>query len=151
MVVGEVDGGLAALRQRARPGGRGIQRQGEDRAGDAGERGKADAWRHFKDTLKCVWIFLFYYAAVVAAVTFVIVFASMGKFTVAQVRARGLAGVGRVRVNIAGCLDRCQEGPTVVVYPEGVWYRIATREDVDELIERHLVGGEPVERLRIAP
>jgi (2Fe-2S) ferredoxin len=55
----------------------------------------------------------------------------------------------RVRANQAGCLDVCEFGPAVVVYPEGVWYGRVTPEDVDEIIERHILGGEPVERLRI--
>ena len=59
---------------------------------------------------------------------------------------RGLKG--RMRANKAGCLDQCAEGVTVVVYPEAVWYRRVTPEDVDEIIDKHLVGGEPVERLR---
>ncbi len=50
---------------------------------------------------------------------------------------------------MAGCLDRCDEGPTVVVYPEGTWYRIASREDVDELIREHLQNGRVVDRLTI--
>ena len=54
-----------------------------------------------------------------------------------------------VRVNKAGCLDQCARGVTVVVYPEGVWYGGVTLADVDEIVERHLVRGEPVERLRI--
>lgn len=61
----------------------------------------------------------------------------------------GLAGPGGVRVNNAGCLDRCGEGPCVVVYPDGIWYTWVDREDVDELIEEHLVHGRVVERLRI--
>jgi len=52
-----------------------------------------------------------------------------------------------VRVNKAGCLDQCARGVTCVVYPEGVWYGGVTLDDVDEIVERHLVGGEPVERL----
>ena len=67
----------------------------------------------------------------------------------AQVKNRGLAGSGRVRVNQAGCLDRCEHGPVAVVYPEGVWYRCASREDVDAIIDGHLVHGQPVERLRV--
>jgi len=66
-----------------------------------------------------------------------------------QVKKRGLAGTGRVRVNMAGCLDRCELGPVAVVYPEGVWYRYHSREDVDEIIDSHLVKGQPVERLKI--
>ena len=61
----------------------------------------------------------------------------------------GIHGRGQVRINTAGCLDRCDEGPVVVVYPEGVWYTYVDREDLDEIIERHLRGGEVVERLRL--
>ncbi len=61
----------------------------------------------------------------------------------------GIAGKGRVRINSAGCLDRCDEGPVVVVYPEGVWYSYVDQEDIDEIIEEHLIGGRVVERLRI--
>jgi (2Fe-2S) ferredoxin len=56
---------------------------------------------------------------------------------------------GRVRINRSGCLDQCEHGPTVVVYPEAVWYGNVTLADVDEIVERHLIGGEPVERLRL--
>lgn len=62
--------------------------------------------------------------------------------------ARGLKG--RVRANMAGCLDQCELGPTIVVYPEQVWYGGVTVADVDEIVEKHLVGGEPVARLVIA-
>ena len=65
----------------------------------------------------------------------------------AQVKAAGLAGPGRVRVNKAGCLDRCEFGPTMVIYPEGVWYRASTREEVDEILQAHLVEGRRAERL----
>jgi (2Fe-2S) ferredoxin len=61
----------------------------------------------------------------------------------------GIAGQGGVRVNTAGCLDRCSEGPTIVVYPEGVWYAYEGKEDIDEIIEEHLVNGRIVDRLRI--
>jgi (2Fe-2S) ferredoxin len=56
---------------------------------------------------------------------------------------------GRMRANAAGCLDQCAKGVTVVVYPEQVWYGGVTAGDVDEIVEQHLVGGVPVERLRI--
>lgn len=58
---------------------------------------------------------------------------------------------GRVRANTAGCLDNCENGITVVIYPEGVWYGRVTLADVDEIFERHVVGGVPVERLLLSP
>jgi (2Fe-2S) ferredoxin len=58
-------------------------------------------------------------------------------------------GAGSVRINTAGCLDRCEAGPVMVVYPEGVWYTYVDREDLDEIIEQHLQGGQVVERLLI--
>ena len=54
-----------------------------------------------------------------------------------------------MRANAAGCLDACAYGPSVVVYPEGVWYGHVRVEDVPEIVERHLIGGEPVERLLV--
>jgi (2Fe-2S) ferredoxin len=60
---------------------------------------------------------------------------------------RGLKG--QVRANAAGCLDQCACGITVVVYPEGVWYARVRPEDVAEIVEEHIVGGRPVERLRM--
>ena len=67
----------------------------------------------------------------------------------AKVKERGLAGEGKVRINQAGCLDRCELGPCIVVYPEGVWYTYVDESDVDEIIEEHLVHGRVVERLKI--
>lgn len=63
-------------------------------------------------------------------------------------RAREL-GLKKVRINNAGCLDRCELGPTVVVYPEGVWYSVANKEDIDEVLQTHLVQGGRVERLML--
>jgi (2Fe-2S) ferredoxin len=60
---------------------------------------------------------------------------------------RGIKGT--VRANKSGCLDQCEIGPTVVVYPEAVWYGHVTPEDVDEIIDSHIIGGRPVERLII--
>ena len=61
----------------------------------------------------------------------------------------GIAGPGGIRINTAGCLDRCEDGPVIVVYPEGVWYSYVDQEDVDEIIEEHLLHGRVVERLKI--
>lgn len=66
-----------------------------------------------------------------------------------QVKKLGLAGPGKVRVNQAGCLDRCEQGPVMVVYPEGTWYTYVDEEDVDEIIDQHLKQGRVVERLKI--
>jgi (2Fe-2S) ferredoxin len=66
-----------------------------------------------------------------------------------RVKDLKLSGPGKVRINQAGCLDRCKEGPVVVIYPEAVWYTYVDQEDVDEIIDEHLVNGRIVERLRI--
>ena len=66
-----------------------------------------------------------------------------------QVKALGEAIPGRVRINSAGCLDRCDQGPVMVIYPEAVWYTYIDKDDVDEIIESHLVRGEVVERLKV--
>jgi len=52
-----------------------------------------------------------------------------------------------VRINSAGCLDRCERGPALVVYPDGVWYRAETRDDIDAILAEHIEGGRPVARL----
>ncbi|MBI2711461.1 MAG: (2Fe-2S) ferredoxin domain-containing protein [Bdellovibrio sp.] len=57
--------------------------------------------------------------------------------------------VSEVRAQKAGCLDICEFGPSVVVYPEGVWYGHVTAADVTEIVESHLIGGNPIERLKI--
>lgn len=62
----------------------------------------------------------------------------------------GIAGKqGCVRVNTAGCLNRCDEGPVCVVYPQGTWYTYASKEDIDEIIDEHLVNNRIVERLKL--
>lgn len=66
-----------------------------------------------------------------------------------RVKALGLSGPGKVRVNNAGCLDRCELGPVLVVYPEETWYTYVDREDVDEIIAEHLQHGRVVERLKV--
>lgn len=54
----------------------------------------------------------------------------------------------KVRVNNAGCLNRCKLGPMLVIYPEGVWYRYESKQDIDEIIDSHLIHGQIVERLQ---
>ncbi len=66
-----------------------------------------------------------------------------------RLKELGLHRPGGVRVNKAGCMGRCESGPVMVIYPEGIWYTWVDREDLEEIIQRHLVGGKPVERLRI--
>lgn len=66
-----------------------------------------------------------------------------------RIKALGESGEGKVRVNSAGCLDRCGEGPVLVVYPDETWYTYVDKEDIDEIIDEHLVNGRVVERLKI--
>ncbi len=66
-----------------------------------------------------------------------------------RIKELGLSGQGKIRINKAGCLDRCEEGPVLVVYPEGTWYTYVDNHDIDEIIDEHLVGGKVVERLKI--
>lgn len=73
---------------------------------------------------------------------------SLRNYLKARAKELGLAGV---RINSAGCLDRCELGPTLVVYPEGVWYGYRTAEDLDEILETHLLRGGRVERLMLRP
>jgi (2Fe-2S) ferredoxin len=68
-----------------------------------------------------------------------------------QVKAAGLSGPGQVRVNKAGCLDRCAAGPVLVVYPEAVWYSYVDEHDIDEIVQSHLQNGQVVERLLTPP
>ncbi|WP_332673443.1 (2Fe-2S) ferredoxin domain-containing protein [Aromatoleum sp.] len=66
-----------------------------------------------------------------------------------RIGALGLKGRGKIRINKAGCLDRCDEGPVLVVYPDNVWYTYVDQEDIDEIIDEHLVHGRVVSRLRL--
>ena len=65
----------------------------------------------------------------------------------ARVKKLGLNGEGKVRINRSGCLDRCELGPVMVVYPQAVWYTFVDNDDIDEIIESHLINGKVVERL----
>ncbi len=64
-------------------------------------------------------------------------------------RESSMLGKGGIGVSESRCLGRCEHGPVVVVYPEDVWYQYIDEEDVDEIIESHLIGGKEVERLKI--
>ena len=64
-----------------------------------------------------------------------------------QVLQAGLSGPGQVRVNKAGCLERCAGGPVAVVYPDAVWYTFVDDSDIDEIVESHLKNGKVVQRL----
>ena len=66
-----------------------------------------------------------------------------------KIKALNLSGKGKIRVNSAGCMDRCDEGPVLVVYPDGVWYTYVDKHDIDEIIEEHLLHGRVVTRLKI--
>jgi len=74
---------------------------------------------------------------------------AMRDYAKGRIKALELNGAGKIRINSSGCLDRCGEGPVLVVYPEAVWYTYVDQADIDEIIELHLVGGEVVERLKI--
>jgi (2Fe-2S) ferredoxin len=67
-----------------------------------------------------------------------------------KARAKEL-GLADIRINNAGCLDRCELGPSMVIYPEGVWYSVRTTEDIDEILQTHLVKGGRVKRLMMPP
>ena len=74
---------------------------------------------------------------------------AMQAYAKKRIKELKLDGHGKVRINKAGCLDRCEEGPVIVVYPEEVWYTYVDQQDIDEIIDEHLVNGRVVERLRI--
>ena len=71
------------------------------------------------------------------------------KHAKSRIKQLGLSGDGKVRINKGGCMDRCEEGPVIVIYPQGTWYTYVDNSDIDEIIDRHIVKGEVVERLKI--
>ena len=71
------------------------------------------------------------------------------KYMKSRMQELGLHGRDQVRINKSGCLDRCELGPVLVVYPEETWYTFIDREDIDEIIDEHLVHGRIVERLKV--
>jgi (2Fe-2S) ferredoxin len=68
-----------------------------------------------------------------------------------KARAKELGLEPNIRINSAGCLERCELGPTMVIYPEGVWYTYQTKADVDEILQTHVIEGGRVERLMLLP
>jgi (2Fe-2S) ferredoxin len=66
-----------------------------------------------------------------------------------RIKEMNMNGAGKIRINQAGCLDRCEEGPVLVVYPQGTWYTYVDTSDIDDIIDTHLVGGKVVDRLKI--
>ena len=66
-----------------------------------------------------------------------------------KIKKLNLSGEGKIRINNAGCLDRCDQGPVMVIYPDNVWYTYVDKDDIDEIIEEHLQHGRVVERLKI--
>lgn len=63
--------------------------------------------------------------------------------------SEAVAQIKNARANVAGCMDQCENGPVMVVYPEGVWYRAATTADIDRIVAEHIVGGKIVTDLRL--
>jgi len=74
---------------------------------------------------------------------------NMRKYLKTEIKNAGLSGQGGVRINTAGCLDRCESGPVMVIYPEAVWYTYVDKEDLEEILEEHLKHGRVVERLQL--
>jgi (2Fe-2S) ferredoxin len=66
-----------------------------------------------------------------------------------RIKALKKNGAGKIRINRAGCLDRCDDGPVMVVYPEAVWYRYVDQVDIEEIIQEHLLNNRIVNRLKI--
>ena len=66
-----------------------------------------------------------------------------------RIKELQLSAPGAVRINNAGCMERCEEGPCIAIYPQAVWYSYQNERDIDEIVDRHIMGGEIVERLRL--
>ena len=71
------------------------------------------------------------------------------KYMKQKLKSLNLYGINLARVNRAGCLNRCKEGPLLVIYPEETWYRYVDNEDIDEIINEHITHGRKVKRLLI--
>ncbi len=75
--------------------------------------------------------------------------AELRDYLKSRVKELHLNGKGKIRINKAGCLDRCELGPVLVIYPEECWYRPTNKADIDEILQKHLIEGEVVERLKL--
>ncbi|HGX92189.1 MAG TPA: (2Fe-2S) ferredoxin domain-containing protein [Candidatus Tenderia sp.] len=74
---------------------------------------------------------------------------AMVKYAKNRLKELGLFGPGKVRLNKSGCMGRCAIGPVMVVYPEGTWYTYVDKDDIEEIIQEHLLNGREVERLKV--
>ena len=74
---------------------------------------------------------------------------AMRDYAKQRIKALKLSAPGLCRINNAGCMDRCKQGPVIAIYPEGIWYTYVDKEDIDEIIDEHLLHGRIVERLKI--
>ena len=74
---------------------------------------------------------------------------AMRDYAKKKIKSLKLSGKGECRINSAGCMDRCAEGPVIAIYPEGTWYTYVDKDDIDEIIDEHLVHGRVVKRLKI--
>ena len=76
---------------------------------------------------------------------------ALSQYAKQRIKALGLSGPGRVRINKAGCFSQCGHGPMIVVYPENVWYAGVQESDLPEIFESHILNGVPVKRLIYDP
>ncbi|WP_042298127.1 (2Fe-2S) ferredoxin domain-containing protein [Paraburkholderia bannensis] len=76
--------------------------------------------------------------------------AQAGEHAKTRLKSLSFSARSRARINMTGCLNRCGQGPIMVVYPEGTWYRYETLNDIDEIIDSHIGRGEIVQRLRVS-
>jgi len=74
---------------------------------------------------------------------------AMVKYAKERLKALGVFGPGKVRLNKSGCMGRCATGPVLVVYPDETWYTYVDKEDVEDIIQEHLLNGREVPRLKI--
>jgi len=74
---------------------------------------------------------------------------AMVKYAKNRLKELGLFGPNKTRLNKSGCLGRCGMGPVLVVYPEGTWYSYSSKDDVEEIIQEHLMKGNEVDRLKV--